>query len=49
MNKQEIIERIIQIENNSDNKNIVERRKLHFNYIEILKKDKYFSKYILFN
>ena len=49
MNKQEIIETIIQIENNTENTNVVLRRKEMFKYADILKKDKYFSKFMLFS
>ena len=49
MNKIEIIETIVQIENNIENKNIITKRKEMFNYAELLKKDKYFGKYIMFN
>ena len=49
MNKIEIIETIVQIENNPENSNIVLRRKEMFKYVELLKKDKYFGKFIMFS
>ena len=49
MNKLEMIETIVNIEDNPDNQHIVMRRKEMFKYIELLKKDKYFSKFIMFN
>ena len=49
MNKLEMIETIVNIEDNPDNEHIVMRRKEMFKYIELLKKDKYFSKFIVFN
>lgn len=49
MNKIEIIETIVQIENNPENSNIVLRRKEMFKYVELLKKDKFFSKFIMFS
>lgn len=49
MNKMQLIETIVQIENNPDNDHIIVRRKEMFKYAETLKKDKYFSKFLLFN
>lgn len=48
LKKDELIELIIQFENNPDNSAIVYNRKRLWHYINELKNDKYFSKFVIF-
>ena len=48
LKKDELIELIIQFENNPDNSAIVYNRKRLWHYINELKSDKYFSKFVIF-
>lgn len=48
LKKDELIELIIQFENNPDNYTIVYNRKRLWHYINELKSDKYFSKFVIF-
>lgn len=49
MRKDEMVQTIILFEDEKDNIAEVERRKMLWSYINELKNDKFFSKYILFN
>lgn len=49
LNKDMMINKILEFEINKDNIQIVERRKLLFNYMAELKNDNYFRKYIIYN
>lgn len=48
LKKDELIELIIQFENNPDNSAIVYNRKRLWHYINEVKNDKYFSKFVIF-
>ena len=48
LKKDELIQMIVLYENDINNIEIVQRRKLLWHYIEQLKNDSYFGKYILF-
>ena len=49
LNRDMMINKILEFEINKDNIQIVERRKLLFNYMAELKNDNYFRKYIIYN
>ena len=48
LKKEQIIELIIQFENNPDNSVLVYERKRMWHYINELKNDSYFSKFVIF-
>ena len=48
LKKEQIIELIIQFENNPDNSALVYERKRMWHYINELKNDSYFSKFVIF-
>ena len=47
--KEELIQTIIQFENDPENSSIVYERKRMWHYINELKSDHYFSKFVFFN
>jgi hypothetical protein len=49
MRKDEIVQMLIMFEEDPINMEIVEKRKRMWSYVEELKEDKYFSKYIIFS
>ena len=48
-NKSELIQDIILYENNPDNYEVVEKRKLMWYFLNELTNDRYFKKYIIYN